>query len=106
MFSLLLAPKGTNEWRVLTAKPVRWTANIPHALELTVGGRLDYELRYQDPSWEGLEDINTWLSKPLQVRARLRIIETAEAVAQNVFIGEALSAITTSRPPHKWLFGG
>jgi hypothetical protein len=105
MFSLLLALPGSDQWRELTAKPVRWTANIPHALNLPVGGRLDYELRHEDPSWEGLDDVNAWLSQPLQVRVRLRITGTPEAIAQEVFIGEALTSPCPSLPPHSWLTG-
>jgi len=105
MFSLLLARPGSDEWRELTAKPVRWTANIPYALDLPVGGRLDYELHQQDPSWEGLDDVNAWLNQPLQVRVRLRIPKTPEAVAQGVFIGEALTPSCLSMPPHSWFHG-
>jgi len=105
MFSLLLALHGSDQWRQLTAKPVRWTANIPHALNLPVGGRLDYELRHEDPNWEGRDDVNAWLNQPLQVRVRLSIPETPEAVAQGVFIGEALTPTCLSMPPHSWLTG-
>lgn len=106
MFSLVLALPGSDQWRELTAKPVRWTANIPHVLDLPVGGQLDYELRHDDPSWEGLDAIEGWLLQPLQVRTRLRIPETPEAVDQQVFIGEALSSSSClSLPPHSWLTG-
>lgn len=105
IFSLLLALPGSDEWRKLTAKPIRWTANIPHTLDLPAGGRLDYELRHQNPSWEGLDEVNAWLSRPLQVRVRLRIPETPKALAQGVFIGEALSSSSLSMPPHAWLTG-
>jgi hypothetical protein len=105
MFSLLLAQPGSDQWRELTAKPICWTTNIPHALDLPIGGRLDYELRHEDPSWEGLDDVNAWLSQLLQVRVRLRIPETPEAMAQEVFIGEALTPPCLSKPPHSWLTG-
>jgi hypothetical protein len=105
MFSLLLALPSSDQWRELTAKPVRWTANIPHALKVAVGGRSQYELRREDPGWEDLGDANDWLSQPLQVRIRLRITETPEAVAQEVFIGEALTSPCLSMPPHSWLTG-
>jgi hypothetical protein len=105
MFSLLLALASSDQWRELTAKPVRWTANIPHALNLPIGGRLDYELRREEPGWEDLGDANAWLSQPLQVRIRLRITETPEALAQEVFIGEALTPPCLSMPPHSWLTG-
>jgi hypothetical protein len=103
MFSLLLALPGSDQWRELTAKPVRWTANIPHALNLPVGGRLDYELRRGDPEWNGLDAVEAWLNQPLQVRARLHIADTPEAVAQGVFMGEALTPPCLSMPPHSWL---
>jgi len=103
MFSLLLSRPGSDQWRELTAKPVRWTANIPHALNLPIGGRLEYELRPDDPGWEDLDAIQDWLNQPLLVRVRLRITETPEAVAQGVFVGEALSPISQSNPPHRWL---
>jgi hypothetical protein len=103
MFSLLLGAPNSDQWRELSAKPVRWTANLPHALNLPAGGQLDYELRREDPAWENLGDVSAWLSQPLQVRVRLRITETPEAVAQGVFIGEALSPINQSNPPHCWL---
>lgn len=102
IFSLLLAMPNSDQWRELTAKPVRWTVNVPHALNLPVGGQLDYELRHEDPGWEDLGDANAWLSQPLQVRVRLRITETPEAVAQGVFIGEALTPSCLSMPPHSW----
>ena len=105
MFSLLLARSGSDHWSELTAKPVRWTANIPHALNLPVRGRLDYELRHEDPNWEGLDDVNDWLSQSLQVRVRLRITETPEAVAQEVYIGEGITSPYLSKPPHSWLTG-
>ena len=103
MFSLLLLQPGSEQWRELTAKPICWTANIPHALNLPVGGRLDYELRREDPAWEDLVAIKDWPSQPLQVRVKLRITETPEAVTQGVFIGESLSPISQSNPPHRWL---
>jgi hypothetical protein len=102
MFSLLLALPSSDQWSELMAKPIRWTANIPHALNLPVGGRLDYELRREDPSWEGSGVVDGWLSQPLQVRVRLRITETPEAVAQDVFVGEALTSPCRSMPPHSW----
>jgi hypothetical protein len=107
MFSLLLAMPSSDQWQELTAKPVRWTVNIPHALNLPVGGQLDYELRSEDPNWEdpGRQDLGiiiAWLSQPIQVRVRLRITETPEAVAQDVFIGEALTSPCLSMPPHSW----
>ena len=105
MFSLLLALAGSDQWRELTAEPVRWTANIPRALDLPIGGRLEFELRHQEPSWEGLDDIDAWLNQPIQVRVRLRISETPEAVAQGVFMGEALTSHCLSKPPHSWLTG-
>lgn len=105
MFSLLLALPGSDEWREMTIKPVRWTANIPHALNLPLGGRLDYELRHEDPEWNDLDAVEGWLNQPFQVRVRLRIPETSEAVAQGVFIGEALTPPCLSKPPHSWLTG-
>ena len=103
MFSLLLALLGSDQWRELTPKPVRWTANIPHALNLPVGDLLEYELRREAPGWEDLGVANALLSQHLQVRVRLRITETPEAVAQGVFIGEALTPPCSSIPPHSWL---
>lgn len=105
MFSLLLAQPRSEQWRELTAKPIDWTRNVPRATSVPAGGRLDYELRYEDPSWEGLDNVNAWLNQPLQVRVRLRIDETPEAVAQKVFIGEALASSCLSLPPHSWLTG-
>jgi hypothetical protein len=105
MFSVLLALPGSDQWRELTAKPIRWTANIPHALSILAGGRWDYELRRGDPNWEGLDDVDDALNQPLQVRVRLRIPETPEAVAQGVFIGEAIAPPSLSEPPHSWLIG-
>jgi hypothetical protein len=66
---------------------------------------LDYELRHGNPEWNGLDTVNHWLNQPLQVRVRLRIPETPEAVAQGVFIGEALTSSRPSTPPHSWLTG-
>ncbi|PXF58243.1 MAG: hypothetical protein C4B58_07345 [Deltaproteobacteria bacterium] len=105
MFSLLLALPGSDEWRELTAKPVCWTANIPHALNLPLGGRLEYDLRCEDPEWNGLDAVEGWLNQSFQVRVRLCIPQTPEAVAQEVFIGEALTPPCLSKPPHSWLTG-
>lgn len=105
MFSLLLALPGTDTWREMTPKPVRWTVNIPYSLDLPVKRRLDYEIPYQDSNWDGLDNINAWLNQPLRVKIKLRIIETPEAVAQKVFIGEAISSSCLSLPPHSWLTG-
>jgi hypothetical protein len=105
MFSLLLARPDSDQWQELTAKPIDWTRNVPRATNVPAGGQLDYELRHEDPSWEGLDEVNAWLSQPLQVRVRLRIIGTPEAVAQEVFIGEALTSSCVSLPPHSWLTG-
>jgi len=102
MFSLLLAKPDSQAWRELTAKAIRWTRNVPRALELRAGGQLEYELRHADPSWEGVADVDR-LGQFLQVRVRLRIPETPEALAQGVFIGEALSPPRLSQPPHHWL---
>ncbi len=105
MFSLLLARPGSDEWKELTVKPIRWTVNIPRALNLPVGGRLEYDLQLGNPKWNDLDSVEGWPNQPVQVRARLRIPETPEAVAQNVFIGEALSSSCLSSPPHSWLTG-
>lgn len=105
MFFLLLALPGSDQWRELTAKPVRWTLNVPHAINVPAGGQSNYNLRHEDPNWEGLDDVNAWLNQPLQVRIRLRIPETPEAVAQCVFIGEILTPPCLSKPPHSWLTG-
>lgn len=102
MFSLLLVISGSAQEREMTAKAVRWTRNVPRALDLPVGEQLDYELRHDDPSWEGLDNANAWLSQPLQVRVRLRIPETPEALEQGVFIGEAITPPCLSMPPHSW----
>jgi hypothetical protein len=102
MFSLLLGLPLLNQWRELTTNPIRWTANIPRTLNLPIGNQLNYELGHKNPSWEDMGDANSWLSQPLQVRVRLRIIKTPEAVAQDVFIGEALSPPGLSMPPHSW----
>ncbi len=102
MFSLLLAPPDLKSWLELTAKPVRWTRNVPRALELPAGGALKYDLRHADPSWEGSSEVG-WVGQLLQVRVRLRIPETPEANEQAVFIGEALSPARLSKPPHCWL---
>jgi hypothetical protein len=102
MFSLLVAPHE-EPWQELTAKPVRWTRNAPHALELPPGGELLYELRPGDPDWQGLDTLGGWLELPLQVQSRLRIPETPEAVEHAVFLGEALSPPALSQPPHRWL---
>jgi len=103
MFSLLLMLNDSDQWQELTAKLVCWTRNVPHALGLPVGGQLEYDLRHKDPEWECLDNLNSWLNQPLQVRVRLRITETPEAVAQGVFIGEALTPPCSSIPPHSWL---
>ena len=105
MFSVLLARLDSDRWRELTAKPACWTRNVPRATEIPAGGEFDYELRYEDPSWQGLDNVNAWLSQPLQVRVRLHVPETPEAIAQNVFVGEALTPTCLSRPPHSWLTG-
>jgi hypothetical protein len=106
MFSLLVEPNGSGPGRELTAGPVRWTRNVPRALTVTAGGRLDYELGHADPTWEGAGTDDGWLGQPLRVRARLRITQTPEAVDQDVFIGEALSDPVLSMPPHGWLAVG
>lgn len=105
MFSLLLARPDSEQWRELTAKPIDWTRNVPRATSIPAGGQLDFELRYEDPNWEGLDNVNAWLNQPLQVRVRLRISATPEALAQAVFIGEALTPSCPSMPPHSWLTG-
>ena len=107
MFTLLLALPGSDQWMELKAKPIDWTSNVPRATSVPAGGQLDYELRSENPSWEDparqdLGTINAWLSQPLQVRVRLRITETPEAVAQDVFIGEAVTSPCLSMPPHSW----
>lgn len=103
MFSLLVAKPDSELWQELAPKAVRWTRNVPRALELPAGGQLVYELRHADPSWDGLGDVNAWLGQLLQVRVRLRIPETPEAVSQGVFIGEAITPPRLSKPPHYWL---
>ena len=103
MFFLLLAKPDSDQWRKLTAKPVRWTRNLPRALDLPAGGQLEYKLRHADPDWEDLDEANAWLGQPLQVRVELRISETPEGVAQGVFIGEALTSPHLWMPPHRWL---
>ena len=105
IFSLLLAQPDSDQWRELTAKPIDWTRNVPRATNVPAGGQLDYELRYEDPNWDGLDNVYAWLNQPLQVQVRLRIPETPEAVAQEVFIGEALTPPCLSKPPHSWLTG-
>jgi hypothetical protein len=105
MFSLLLALPGLDEWRELTAKPICWTRNVPRAANVPAGGQLEYDLRREDPEWNGLDAVEGWLNQPFQVRVRLRIPETPEAVAQEVFIGEALTPPCLSKPPHSWLTG-
>jgi hypothetical protein len=105
MLSLLLATPDSGQWRALTAKPVRWTRNVPNVTTIAKGEQLDFELRYQDPDWDGLQHIRDWLNQPLQIRARLHIPNTSEAVAQGVFIGEAITPVCLSKPPHPWLTG-
>lgn len=105
MFSLLLALPGSDEWKDLTAKQIHWTRNVPRATNVLAGGRLDYELRPEDPEWNGLNSVEGWMYQPFQVRVRLCISETPEAVAQEVFIGEAHTPPCLSKPPHSWLTG-
>jgi hypothetical protein len=101
--SLLLAPPNLDRWKELTAKPVRHTRNVPRAIDLPPGGKIRYELRRGEPSWDGMDALRDWLSGPLRVRGRLRIPETPEAIEQSVFIGEILSTEALSQPPHDWL---
>lgn len=105
MFSLLVAAPGSEQWSKLTARPVRRTRNLPRARTMPQGGRLEYDLQPGDPVWEGVAGIADMLDGPLHLRVRLSIPETAEAVGQNVFIGEAESAPVLSTPPHAWLVG-
>lgn len=105
MFTLLLALSGSEQWRELKAKPVRWTRNAPRTVNIPAGGQSEYKLRHKDPEWEGFDDVETWLNQPLQVRVRLRILETPEAADQGVVIGECLTQRCLSMPPHSWLTG-
>jgi hypothetical protein len=105
MFSLLVAAPGSEQWSELTPRPVRRTRNVPRARKTPPGGRLEYDLRPGDPTWEGVEGIADRLDGPLRLRVRLSIPETAEAVEQKVFVGEAESAPVLSTPPHGWLVG-
>src|SRR5215212_6658388 len=100
MFSLLLAAPGSDHRHVLTARPVRWTRNLPRSLKLPIGGRLDYELRRDDPAWEGSGVADEWLKEPIQVRVRLQTVETPEAKAQQIAITEAVTPPSLSMPPH------
>ncbi|HEX6259273.1 MAG TPA: hypothetical protein VFZ51_01380 [Woeseiaceae bacterium] len=102
MFSLLLARLDSDQWMELTAKPIDWTRNVPHALDVPAGSQLEYELKRGNPGWKDAGAVAGWLSQPVQIRVRLRIPETPEAVAQDVFIGEALTSPSLSMPPHSW----
>jgi hypothetical protein len=103
MFSLSLALAGSDQWKELTAKPVRWTANVPHALDLPPRGHLEYHLRRRDPSWAGLDDVEAWLNQSFQLQVRLQVPETPEALAHGVFIGKAFSAPILPKRPCNWL---
>jgi hypothetical protein len=103
IFSLLLSTPRLEKWHEFTVEPIRWTRNIPKALDIPYRGQLIYELRCKDPDWKGLNAVETWLNEKLLVRVRLRVTKTPEAVSQSVFIGELLSPICESIPPHDWL---
>lgn len=103
MFSLRVAAPGSAEWSELTPRPVRHTRNGPRARTIPPGGRLEYELRPEDPAWEGTAALAGSRAGPLNVKVRLRIPETPEAIEQKVFIGEAESAPVLSTAPHGWL---
>ena len=103
MFSLLVAPIDSDEWTELTAKPIRWTANIPTTVYLPVGGNQVYEFRRGDPNWVAPEDFGAGPIDSIRIRIRLNIPETPEAIAQGVFIGEVLSAPFVPKPPITWL---
>jgi hypothetical protein len=106
IFSLLLAPASVGTpWREYRVKPIRWTRNVPKAIEIPASGFFAYPLTDRDTRWEGLDASDALLQRALEVRVRLRIDSTPEALSQNVFIGEALSADIPSHPPHGWLFG-
>ena len=103
MFSLLLAGPDEDEWRELTATPIRWTRNVPRALELLPGGTLRYALGPGDPGWDGLSALGERRNQPMKVRVRLRIPPTPEAATHDVSVGEAVSPPAWSHPPHGWL---
>lgn len=102
MLSLRVAPLGSDRWLELTAKPVRWTGNLPRSRAVPGGGAMDFVLRPGDPAWEGA-DLAGLASAPLQVRVRLHAGNSPEAQAQGVFTGDLLSPAIVSQPPHRWL---
>jgi hypothetical protein len=102
MLSLRVAAPGSDRWLELTAKPVRWTRNLPSAVAIPAGGATDYLLRAGDPGWEGA-DLAGLAAGPLQVRVRLHADTSPEAQAQGVFTGDLQSAAIVSQPPHRWL---
>ena len=106
IFSLLLAPVSlATQWREYRVKPIRWTRNVPGTVEIPARGRFAYPLTNRDTRWEGLNASDALLKSALQVRVRLLIGATPEALSLNVFIGEVLSDGIPSHPPHRWLLG-
>lgn len=102
MLSLRVATPGSDRWLELSAKPVRWTVNVPRAVTIAAGATADFLLRAGDPGWEGA-DLAGVLASPLQVRVRLRADNTPEALTHGVFSGDILSPAIVSQPPHLWL---
>lgn len=101
MLSLLVAPPGSDQWRELCAKLVRWSANLPRTVNIAAGAAHDFLLRRGDPAWEGADGVPA--GGALQVRVRLGIDSTPEANAMGVFTGALLSPGVLSQPPHRWL---
>lgn len=104
-YSIIVARAAQpDDERELTVKPVRWTVNVPQVIELESGDRTAFGLIADGFAWQGGASLEPWRGESWQVRVRLRIPDTPEARDHGVLVGETVSALAISFPPHAWFF--
>lgn len=100
-------PPPSEDYYQLTVKPAVFTRNGPGFTEIPpAGGTQRITISAGNPQWDDIERIEHLRGDSLWVRAYLRVPPSPEAGTYGVFVGEVISPLRESRPPHRWLFPG